>query len=52
MSILSYQVCRRLGLSLAPPSEFEAGRLVTAESSVCVWWRDLSWLRLGLAHGK
>ena len=50
VSILSYQVCRRLGLSLALPSEFEVGRLVTADSSVCVV--DLSWLRLGLAHGS
>ena len=36
VSILSYQVCRRLGLSLAPPSDFEVGRLVTADGSVCV----------------
>ena len=36
VSILSYQVCRRLGLSLAPPSEFEACRLVTADGSVYV----------------
>ena len=31
----NYLMCRRFGLSLAPPSEFEAGGLVTADS-VCV----------------
>ena len=29
-------MCRWLGLSLAPPSEFGAGRLVTTDGGVCV----------------
>ena len=35
-SILSYQVCRLLGLSMAPASEIEVSRVVTRDGSVCV----------------